>query len=103
LAAVLLLGEISFGTDAEGFAELDEANSETISQIAKLLSLDEKKLSWALTNYCAVQKGVAVRRRQQTNDAKMARDVLARGLYARSADWVVNALNYRLSLSRVVL
>ncbi|CAG2068781.1 unnamed protein product, partial [Timema podura] len=70
--------------------------------MARLLGVDEKKFNWALNNYCVVEKGTAVRRRHTRKEAEEARDVLARGIYFRLVDWVVNVINLKLSFTRAV-
>ncbi|XP_046675327.1 neither inactivation nor afterpotential protein C isoform X3 [Homalodisca vitripennis] len=100
LAAILLLGEIKFEKQDDGKAGL--AGSDVANKVAQLLDVDDKKLSWALCNYCIVLKGTAARRKHNVEEAREARDVLARGLYFRLVDWIVNTINLKLSLSRAV-
>ncbi|KAK3908653.1 Neither inactivation nor afterpotential protein C [Frankliniella fusca] len=100
LAAILILGEVTFVETDDNFAEVE--NPDTANKVAQLLSVDEKKFVWALTNYCVVQGGTAVRRRHTREEAVQARDVMARALYARLVDWVVNTLNYKLSYNRAI-
>lgn len=71
--------------------------------VAQLLGVEEKKLCWALCNYCVVLKGTATRRKHDITEAMEARDVFARGLYFRLVDWIVNTINLKLSFSRAVL
>uniref|UniRef100_A0A8D8MFI7 Neither inactivation nor afterpotential protein C n=1 Tax=Cacopsylla melanoneura TaxID=428564 RepID=A0A8D8MFI7_9HEMI len=100
LAAILLIGEIQFDSTAENTAEL--ANPEVAASVAKLLTLDEKKFQWSLCNYCVVKSGTAERRRHTKEEAEEAREVLARTLYVRLADWIVNVINLKLSLIRAI-
>lgn len=72
-------------------------------QIIALLGLDESKFSWALINYCLIERGTAVKRRHSTDEARDARDVLAGTIYRRFVDWLVNSINLKLSFSRSVL
>lgn len=67
---------------------------------AELLGLDSKKFIWALINYCLIVKGSAVRKKHTCEEAKEARDVLANTLYQRLVDWIVNNINYKLSMTR---
>ncbi|KAJ4441704.1 hypothetical protein ANN_11562 [Periplaneta americana] len=100
LAAILVLGEIRFQEGDDNDAEV--GNPDVAAKVANLLGVDEKKFSWALINYCAVQKGTAVRRRHAKREAEEARDVLARGIYSRLVDWIVNVINYKLSFTRAI-
>nr|XP_012228924.1 PREDICTED: neither inactivation nor afterpotential protein C isoform X1 [Linepithema humile]XP_012228934.1 PREDICTED: neither inactivation nor afterpotential protein C isoform X1 [Linepithema humile] len=98
LAAILILGEIQFVEGNNGEAELD--NNEAADKVAELLGLDSKKFIWALINYCLIVKGSAIRRKHTCEEAKEARDVLANTLYQRLVDWIVNNINYKLSMTR---
>lgn len=71
--------------------------------MAKLLQVEEKKFSWALVNYCIIEKGQAQKRHQSPEEAEEARDALARAMYSRLVDWLVNFTNMKLSFSRAVL
>ncbi|TGZ39750.1 Neither inactivation nor afterpotential protein C [Temnothorax longispinosus] len=98
LAAILMLGEIRFVEGNNGEAELD--NSEIANRVAELLGLDSKKFIWALVNYCLIVKGSAIRKKHTCEEAKEARDVLANTLYQRLVDWIINIINYKLSMTR---
>ncbi|KAL1458693.1 hypothetical protein WDU94_008823 [Cyamophila willieti] len=100
LAAILLIGEIQFESSAENTAEL--SNPEVAANVGKLLTVDEKKFQWSLCNYCVVKSGTAERRRHTKEEAEEAREVLARTLYVRLADWIVNVINLKLSLIRAI-
>lgn len=102
LAAILVLGEIKFMGGATASAEI-EGSGELAEKIAQLLNVDEKKFCWALTNYCLINKGVAVRKKQSCDEARSARDVLANNLYSRLMDYIVGFLNHKLSYGRVIL
>ncbi|XP_049948905.1 neither inactivation nor afterpotential protein C isoform X1 [Schistocerca serialis cubense] len=100
LAAILQLGEVRFQDDGHGQADLRD--HDLAANVAKMLGVDEKKFAWALTNYCVIQQGTAVRRRHTVDEAEEARDVLARGIYSRLVDWLVNLINFKMSFSRAV-
>lgn len=68
--------------------------------VAELLGLDREKFTWALVNYCLIVKGSATRRKHTCEEAKEARDVLANTLYQRLVDWIINLINYKLSITR---
>jgi myosin-3 len=65
--------------------------------------VSEKKFSWALINYCAIQSGTAVKLRHTQVEAEEAKDVLASGLYFRLVDWIINVINHKLSFTKAVL
>lgn len=71
--------------------------------MAELLSLDEKKFTWALVNYCAVVKGSVVRRKHTCEEAREARDMLANTIYQRLVDWLVNTINQKFTVTRALL
>lgn len=71
--------------------------------MAEHLGLDPKKFTWALTNYCVIRKGAAVRRRHTCEEAREARDVLANTIYQRLVDWLVNHINEKLTVTRTLL
>lgn len=102
LAAVLVIGEIKFKGGATDNAEIDDSG-ELVENLALLLEVDEKKLCWALTNYCLINKGVAMRKKQTSDEARSARDVLANNLYSRLVDYIVGFINHKLSYGRVIL
>lgn len=102
LAAILLLGEMKFKKGTSNIAEIDDG-SELVETIASLLDVDAKKFGWSLTNYCVVNKGVAVRKRQTCDQARSSRDVLANNLYSRLVDYIVSFVNYKLSFGRIIL
>ncbi|KAK7575499.1 hypothetical protein V9T40_011785 [Parthenolecanium corni] len=101
LAAIILLGEINFVAEDENASKIE--NTEVATQVATLLGADEKKFLWALCNYCLIVKGSAVRNKLNVENAQEAQRVLATGLYSRLVDFIVNIINLRLSVTRVVL
>lgn len=103
VAAILLIGEIHYkaGEDLNARASID--NPELVTKVAKLLKVDEKKFSWALTNYCVIKNGTAERRKHTVDEAREARDSLAAVLYTRLVDYVVNIINQKLAVGRAIL
>ncbi|XP_026667369.1 neither inactivation nor afterpotential protein C isoform X6 [Ceratina calcarata] len=100
LAAILMLGEVRFVEGNDGEADMD--NSEPVKRVTELLSLDEKKFTWALLNYCVLVKGSVVRRKHTCEEAKEARDVLANTMYQRLVDWIVNTINHKFTVTRAL-
>lgn len=101
LAAILILGNVRFRDSNNGAAEVE--NLDEAMKVVTLLGLDDTKFTWALINYCLIEKGTAVKRRHSTDEARDARDVLAGTIYRRFLDWLVNSINLKLSFSRAVL
>ncbi|CAL8096465.1 unnamed protein product [Orchesella dallaii] len=98
LSAILLVGQIQF----KGEEEAEILNLETVNKIAELLKVDEKKLAWTFTNYCVITGGETVHGKNRLAEAEDARDSLARSLYCRLVDWIVNLINTKLSFTRLV-
>lgn len=101
IAGILVLGNVRFKDSNNGAAEVE--NLDEAVKVASLLGLDDSKFTWALINYCLIEKGTAVKRRHSTDEARDARDVLAGTIYRRLLDWLVNSINLKLSFSRSVL
>lgn len=101
VCAVILLGDVRFQDGPAGKAEIQ--NEDCASKVAELLKVDAKKLCWALTNYCVVDKSVAIRKRHTSDEARDARDVLANTMYSRLLDYIVNIINHKLAYGRAIL
>lgn len=101
IAAILNLGEINFTENDDAVSTIE--NIETVENIAELLEVDSKKLSWALTNYCVVKNGRAIRKRNSYNEAKDGRDVLANTLFARMVNYIADEINKKLSVGKQIL
>ncbi|XP_014249774.1 neither inactivation nor afterpotential protein C isoform X2 [Cimex lectularius] len=100
LSAIILLGEIEYKEEQDGNADI--SNLESLDKVASVLQINSKRLSWALCNYCVLEKDVVSRRRHSKAEATEARNVLAQTIYSRLVDWIVNMINKKLSLSRAV-
>lgn len=101
LAAILNLGDVRFMELSQGIAGIE--NEECALKVARLLKVDGKKFVWALTNYCLLNQGAAVRRRHTCDEARDARDVFANTIYCRLLDYIVSAINHKLSYGRIIL
>ncbi|XP_050098125.1 myosin-IIIb-like isoform X3 [Anopheles aquasalis] len=104
LAAILNLGDIEFG-------EM-EANDNTDSRarvidvapmhrVSKLLGVDSADLLDALSSNSVVTRGETITRHNNVSEASTARDAMAKGLYGRLFDWMVNQINLLLVHNRV--
>lgn len=102
LAAILVMGEVTFRGEPNDNAEIDEYE-EQAQKVAQLLDVDAQKFSWSLLNYCFVNKGVAVRKQHTCDEARSARDVLANNLYSRFVDYIIACINHKLSYGRAIL
>ena len=65
--------------------------------------MNPAKLGWALCNSTVMVKGDSEVVSNTEAQAEDVRDALARGIYSRLVDWLVNALNLNLCLGRKVL
>lgn len=107
---ILLLGKLAskLAICNFRFEENDEkvtriANKEAIENFAELTGVEYKKISWALTNYCLIRGGNAIRKRNTCYEATQARDVLANTLYARLVDYVIGLINNKLAFGKAIL
>ncbi|XP_050690144.1 neither inactivation nor afterpotential protein C-like isoform X2 [Eriocheir sinensis] len=99
LASILILGNIDFKGDHEA-AIVDK---EPVAEVCRLLDIEEKKLCWALCNYVKVKPDLNVEQAKKTQEeAELSRDAFARTLYARIMDFMVNVINVKLSVTRLV-
>ncbi|KAJ8934235.1 hypothetical protein NQ314_013494, partial [Rhamnusium bicolor] len=94
MAAILNLGEARFCGNENCLAELD--NTEVITYFSDLLEIENKKICWALTNYCLIRGGNAIRKRNTCEEARDTRDVLANNLYTRLVDYIIGIINNKL-------
>lgn len=101
IAAILNLGDVKFQDNDDFNAEFE--NKECIDNVAELLSVDSKKLVWALTNYCVMKNGVAVKKNKSADEARSSRDVLANTLYTRLVDYLINLINKKLAIGKSIL
>ncbi|CAH1176110.1 unnamed protein product [Phaedon cochleariae] len=100
IAAILNLGEARFEEADNSKAVLQ--NKEVTDNFAELLDIDSKKISWALTNYCLLDEGNVIRRRNSCEEAREARDVLANTLYARFVDYILSIINNKLAFGKAI-
>ncbi|XP_065570322.1 neither inactivation nor afterpotential protein C-like [Artemia franciscana] len=98
IAAILLLGEVDF----DNGAIKNDGSKEVLGNVAKLLEVDAKKLEWVLLNYCVIVQGEPIRNKQTLAESYASRDSLSRILYARAFEWLVNLINMKISVTRLV-
>lgn len=102
VSAILNLGDIHFQEgDSNAFADI--SNKTSVKNVAELLRISEEKLLWALTNFCFVNKGEALRMKQTVEEAQNARNVLANNLYSRLVDYLISVINDKLGYGKAIL
>ncbi|XP_043279614.1 myosin-IIIb-like isoform X2 [Venturia canescens] len=103
LAAILHLGDIEFG---EVTSEDNTDNKSTLIdeapliRVSNLLGVEKDDLLEALTSNSVVTRGETITRNNTVEEACAARDAMAKGLYGRLFDWMVNQINCLLSFNR---
>ncbi|KAL1398034.1 hypothetical protein pipiens_009276, partial [Culex pipiens pipiens] len=103
LAAILNLGDLEFGemdsndnTDSKARV-IDVA---PMHRVSKLLGVESSDLLEALTSNSVVTRGETITRHNNVAEACTARDAMAKGLYGRLFDWMVNQINLLLVHNR---
>ncbi|XP_065087512.1 myosin-IIIb-like isoform X4 [Ochlerotatus camptorhynchus] len=103
LAAILNLGDMEFGeidsndnTDSKAWV-IDVA---PMHRVSKLLGVESADLLEALTSNSVVTRGETITRHNNVSEACTARDAMAKGLYGRLFDWMVNQINLLLVHNR---
>ncbi|XP_015438922.1 PREDICTED: myosin-IIIb-like [Dufourea novaeangliae] len=102
LAAVLHLGDIEF---AEVASEDNTDNKSRVidmaplHRVSQLLGIEENDLLEALTSNSVMTRGETITRHNTVAEACAARDAMAKGLYGRLFDWMVNQINCLLSFN----
>ncbi|KAL6261975.1 hypothetical protein P5V15_007059 [Pogonomyrmex californicus] len=103
LAAILHLGDIEFAE----VATQDNTDNKSrvidtipLNRVSKLLGVEQNDLLEALTSNSVMTRGETITRNNTVAEARAARDAMAKGLYGRLFDWMVNQINCLLCFSR---
>ncbi|CAN8028867.1 unnamed protein product [Ixodes persulcatus] len=105
LAAIIHLGDIEVRA-AESNFQNDTCvitNAEKIPLVSQLLGVQSHALRDALASSSLVMRGEVITRCNSAQEAESARDSMAKALYARLFDWIVNQTNRHLSLGRIAI
>ncbi|XP_059607576.1 myosin-IIIb-like isoform X2 [Phlebotomus argentipes] len=103
LAAILNLGDLEFGEMATNDNTDNKARVIDVApmhRVSKLLGVEPNDLLEALTSNSVVTRGETITRNNTVLEAAAARDAMAKGLYGRLFDWIVNQINLLLVYHR---
>ncbi|XP_055693301.1 myosin-IIIb-like isoform X2 [Lutzomyia longipalpis] len=103
LAAILNLGDLEFGEVATNDNTDNKARVIDVApmhRVSKLLGVEPSDLLEALTSNSVVTRGETITRNNTVLEAAAARDAMAKGLYGRLFDWIVNQINLLLVYHR---
>ena len=75
---------------------------EILFLVAELLGVDPSDLTESLTSNSVVTKGETITKNNTVEEAQSTRDAMAKAMYGRLFDWIVNNINRLLSFCRMV-
>ncbi|CAM9351292.1 unnamed protein product [Chrysoparadoxa australica] len=96
LAGVLYLGEVGFdagSTRADGGCDVSYAATGSLSTAAGLLGIGEQELASVLLNRVIHIRGEAITQQNRPAEAQYTRDALAKSVYTRVFDFLVERIN----------
>ncbi|KAI9078793.1 hypothetical protein K1719_039251 [Acacia pycnantha] len=95
IAAILHLGNIEFqkGDEPDSSEPKDDQSRSHLKTTAELLMCDEKSLEDSLCKRVMVTRGEAITKWLDPNSAALSRDSLAKVVYSKLFDWIVNRIN----------
>nr|VDC74364.1 unnamed protein product [Brassica rapa] len=95
VAAILHLGNIEFGKgkEADSSAPKDDKSNYHLKTAAELFMCDEQALEDSLCKRVIVTRDESITKWLDPETAALSRDALAKTVYSRLFDWIVNKIN----------